>query len=105
MNHKIHLYDYSSSERRTRRTLWFSCLCDHPTENTNGTGAALSEEVAALILARIPGATTEDAQVLSFSPEKNFYEFGPVTLDLRVHNSGQLHIQPQGQALIKGFSW
>lgn len=73
-----------------------------PDKNVNGTGAVLSEEVASLILAHIPGNVTENASVESFAPEKNFYEFGPVTMDMRVKNSGQIHIQPKGQALIKG---
>lgn len=68
----------------------------------NKTGAALSEEVASLILARIPGEITEKASVQSFTAEKNFYEFGPVTFDMLVQNSGAVHIQPLGQVLVKG---
>jgi WxL interacting protein linking bacterial and host surfaces len=68
----------------------------------NKTGATLSEEVASLILARVPGNTIENARVLSFDPQKNFYQFGPVTVDMRVKNLGQVHIQPSGQILIKG---
>jgi hypothetical protein len=73
-----------------------------PTKNLNGTGAALSEEVASLILATVPGNTTENASILSFNSDKNFYDFGPVTFNMRVQNSGQIHIQPMGQVLIKG---
>ena len=68
----------------------------------NKTGAALSQEVTSLILATVPGNVEENASVESFSPDKKFYEFGPVTLNARVKDSGQVHIQPQGQALIKG---
>jgi len=73
-----------------------------PTSLTK-TGAALSEEVASLILARIPGNATENATVESLTPEKNFYEFGPVTIDMRIRNFGQVHIQPVGQILVKGI--
>src|SRR5258708_25195741 len=68
----------------------------------NKTGAALSQEVASLILATVPGNVTENAHVESFAPEKPFYEFGPTTIDMRVKNFGQVHIQPKGQVLIKG---
>jgi len=74
----------------------------NPEKNVKGTGAVLSEEVASLILAHVPGNVTENASVESFAPEKSFYEFGPVTMDMRVKNAGQVHIQPKGQVLIKG---
>jgi len=69
---------------------------------TKGTGAAVSEQVASLILYTIPGNTTENADVESFAPNKPFYQFGPVNFSLRVKNLGQVHIQPAGQILIKG---
>lgn len=73
-----------------------------PTPNAKGTGAAVSEQVASLILYTIPGNTNEDAIVESFNPDKPFYQFGPVTFSLRVKNLGQVHIQPLGQILVKG---
>lgn len=73
-----------------------------PTPNTSGAGAGLSEEVASLILATVPGNATENATVASFTTDKNFYNFGPVTFSARISNEGQVHIQPLGQVLIKG---
>jgi hypothetical protein len=73
-----------------------------PIPNKSGTGAALSEEIASLILARVPGNAAENATVTSFTTDKNFYEFGPVTFNARVSNEGQVHIQPLGQVLVKG---
>jgi hypothetical protein len=73
-----------------------------PSQKVNGTGAVLSEEVASLILARIPGNVTEQANVVSFTPAKNFYEFGPVTFNTMVKNTGGVHIQPQGEVVVKG---
>jgi hypothetical protein len=69
---------------------------------TKGTGAAVSEQVASLILYTIPGNTTENADVESFATDKPFYQFGPVNFSLRVKDLGQVHIQPLGQILIKG---
>jgi hypothetical protein len=65
-----------------------------------GTGAAIAQEVASLILARIPGEVKEDATVESFSTDKSFYEFGPVNFDTRVLNKGQVHIKPAGEILL-----
>src|SRR6266568_24955 len=73
-----------------------------PTNALNKTGAVLSEEVTSLILARVPGNVTESATTESFTTEKNFYEFCPVKFEARVKNEGVVHIQPQGQVLVKG---
>lgn len=73
-----------------------------PAKNVHGTGASLSEEVVSLILARIPGNTVQNALIDSFTTDKSFYEFGPVAFTTRVKNLGTIHIQPQGQILVKG---
>lgn len=71
-----------------------------PGKIDGGSGAAISQEVASLILARVPGDVKEDATVESFSTDKQFYEFGPVTFDTRVLNRGQVHIKPAGEILL-----
>ena len=60
------------------------------------TGSAISQEVASLILGKIPGDAKEDAVLESISTDKPFYEFGPVQFTLRVKNQGGVHIQPFG---------
>lgn len=67
-----------------------------PSKNTQGSGAVLSEEIASLILATVPGNAKEEAHVASFTTDKPFYEFGPVNFLLRVENTGAVHIQPFG---------
>lgn len=62
----------------------------------NNTGSAISQEIAALILAKIPGDAKEDAVLESITTDKPFYEFGPVQFNLRVRNQGGVHIQPFG---------
>jgi len=73
-----------------------------PASNLNKTGAVLSQQVVSLVLARVPGNVTQNAMTESFTTNKNFYEFGPVTFEARVKNEGQVHIQPLGQVLVKG---
>lgn len=63
---------------------------------TGGAGSAVSQEIAALILAKVPGDAREEAVVESLTSDKSFYEFGPVTFTMRVKNSGGVHIQPFG---------
>jgi hypothetical protein len=74
-----------------------------PPKNMKGTGAALSQEVASLVLFKIPGDVKEQASLESFSADKDFYEFGPVTFGARVKNEGGVHISPAGSIVIKGW--
>jgi hypothetical protein len=71
-----------------------------PDKKLNTTGAVLSQEIASLILARIPGQAKEQALIESFVSDKNFYEFGPVTFTLRVKNEGVVHIKPAGEVVV-----
>jgi|WetSurMetagenome_2_1015567.scaffolds.fasta_scaffold05688_2 hypothetical protein len=68
-----------------------------------GTGAALSLEVASLISLETPGDAVEKAVVKSFTVDKSFYEFGPVTFVTRVGNEGKRHIAVNGSIVVKGM--
>jgi hypothetical protein len=74
-----------------------------PSKDLKGSGAALSQEVASLILFKIPGSTKEQAMLESFTTDKSFYEFGPVTFNARVKNEGGVHIAPAGSIVVKGW--
>lgn len=74
-----------------------------PNTKIAGTGASLSEQVASLILLKVPGNAEEKALVESLITDKNFYEFGPVTFSLRIHNMGEVHIQPYGAIVVSGI--
>ncbi len=78
----------------------FSTLPDNQLKKT---GAYLSQEIASLFLVRIPGKVTEKAVVESFSSNKKFYEFGPITFTTRVKNLGGVHIKPYGSVSIEGI--
>ena len=73
-----------------------------PNATLNGSGAVLSQEVASLILLKIPGDIAENATTQSFTTDKQFYEFGPVQFDLRVKNNSDVHIQPIGTIVVTG---
>ncbi len=66
-------------------------------------GAALVQELGALILLRISGTSKELANIVGFSAGKMFWEYGPVEFDLRIKNEGSVHIKPQGTITITNF--
>ena len=72
-----------------------------PGKGVNGSsGSTISEEIAALFLGTVPGPVNENASIVSFAPQKSFYEFGPVNFDLRVKDSGGVHIRPAGVVTV-----
>lgn len=74
-----------------------------PSTNVKGTGAALSQEVASIILFKVPGEVKEQAMLESFNTDKEFYEFGPIMFNARVRNEGGVHVVPAGSVVIKGW--
>lgn len=71
-----------------------------PSKTLNQTGAVVSQEVAALILIKVPGEVTENAKIESFTTEKKFYENGPVIFNTRVKNESTVHIKPAGTVTV-----
>jgi hypothetical protein len=69
----------------------------------NQTGAAVSQELATLVLVKVSGKTTEKATLLSFNSIKKFWECGPVTFENRIKNEGNLHVKPTGIITIKNM--
>ena len=61
---------------------------------TNGSG--VGQKIGALILLRVGGDANEDANIASFSTTKHAYETGPVGFDIRIQNTGTVHIKPMG---------
>ncbi len=64
------------------------------------TGATLSQEVGALVLLRVAGKAEESASLASFSAIKNLWEYGPVDLEVRVKNEGNVHVRPTGTITV-----
>ncbi len=66
-------------------------------------GAAVKQELAALIFLRIAGNANELLKIESFKANKNFYEYGPVDFEARIRNSGNAHAKPTGKVVIKNM--
>ena len=76
-------------------------------------GAAVQQQLAAIIFLRINGAANENLKVASFATgiysdakkftAKNFFEYAPVDFLTRVQNSGNVHEQPTGTITIKNM--
>jgi hypothetical protein len=67
------------------------------------TGAAVSQELGALLLLKVAGNIREEGQVASFEADKGFWEFGPVTFSTRVKNEGNVHFRTLGYITIRNM--
>ena len=79
----------------------------------NLTGAAIAQKVGALLLLTISGPVQEELQVKEFiagsveekgkekifSP-RNFFEYGPVSFEVKFENTGTVHVRPRGYITI-----
>lgn len=64
-------------------------------EQTQGTNAALAQEVASLFLVRIQGEAQEQMFIQEFRSPR-FLEFGPVQFSIKLRNEGNVHVKTQG---------
>lgn len=75
-----------------------------PPKLPNGqSGAAVQQQIAAIVFQRINGAANEKLDIVSFAPQKEFSEYGPVTLLARVKNTGTVHEKATGTITIKNL--
>lgn len=58
--------------------------------------------MGALVLLRVTGDIHEEGKLLNFSlaDKKKFFEFLPVTFEMRFQNLGNVHLKPQGEIVI-----
>ncbi len=68
------------------------------TEDVKG-GASVTNRIGSLVLLRVSGNVTEDAEIETFSAPK-FLNTGPVPILLRLKNNGNAHIIPKGTIVI-----
>ncbi|HUC86784.1 MAG TPA: hypothetical protein VMR75_00450 [Candidatus Saccharimonadales bacterium] len=71
----------------------------------SGTGVSLSASLGALILMRVAGKITENLSNTEFFASQNghkhsLFEYGPLTLSERIHNGGDVHVQPVGHVSV-----
>ncbi len=64
-------------------------------------GAAVQQQLASLIFLRINGTANEKLEIASFGSDKSNYEYGPVKLNTRIKNVGNVHEKPSGTIEIK----
>lgn len=72
----------------------------------SNTNVALTASVGTLFLITVPGNLTEKLTLTTFSATKNgvagtLFNSGPVTLLTRLHNQGNIHLQPFGKIVVK----
>lgn len=67
----------------------------------DATGAAVSQEAGPLILVSVAGDIVRDGQIVDFRSQKSFWEKGPIILETRVENQGNVHFKPSGTIVIK----
>jgi len=69
----------------------------------NTTGPSVAEEIGPLILVKVAGDVTEGAAIESFGATQGLWTKGPVVLETRVRNDGNVHFKPKGTINIKNI--
>lgn len=67
-------------------------------------GAAVSSRVGTLIFLRVEGTVIEKLEIESFYSPKKIFSNPPVVLETKVKNSGDVHLVPKGEIIIRSFS-
>jgi len=68
-----------------------------------GSGVGIQARIGSLILVRIAGETVESARIAEFSTDKDSYSMLPVNFNVRVENSGNVHLKPFGEIVVRNF--
>jgi hypothetical protein len=75
-----------------------------PSGNSDTTNAVqLNPVVGSLFLVRIPGNIVQSAQVAAFKSSHSRYANTPVDLTVSIKNTGNIHIRPFGDVVIKDW--
>lgn len=74
-----------------------------PAGVTSETGVQTSQFVTALLFLRVDGDVIEAARVKNFTTNERIYQNSDVDLSLRFENTGTVHVQPQGDIVIKNM--
>lgn len=69
-------------------------------EKLTGTGATTTLTLGMPILIQIGEEFVENAELLKFYTEKNFYEYPTLTFNTRIKNLGDTHITPVGEIVL-----
>lgn len=69
----------------------------------DATGAAVSQEAGPLILLSVAGEVNQAGNIVSFASTKGTWEKGPIVLETRINNEGNVHFKPSGTIAIKNM--
>jgi hypothetical protein len=67
----------------------------------NQTGPSVAQEIGPLILVKVAGEVVEGAEIDSFGSTRTFWFTGPVRVETRLKNTGNVHFKPSGSITIK----
>ncbi len=86
---------------------YYGAIRFQPVYTNSGTpNVSLTASVGTLFLITVPGNLTQKLTVASFHAAKNgktgtLFNSGPITLETRLDNVGNIHVQPFGKIIIK----
>jgi len=69
--------------------------------NPGESAVAVLPEVASLVLLRVSGETHENLAVESFGSTKKLFKSGPIPYEVRMRNTGNVHVRTSGKVVVK----
>ncbi len=80
-----------------------------PSNGENNQNVVLTASVGTIFLVRVPGNISEKLSVESFDVSRDnklgsYFGSGPISVETRFRNFGNIHVQPFGKIYIKNFS-
>ncbi len=78
---------------------------ESPKQDENGSGASVSAKIGVLFFVRVNGEIVENLQVDSFRTIQTGIGLNrlPITFETRFKNTGNVHIRPEGEIVIKNI--
>ena len=72
-----------------------------PEGDSEGSGMSISSKISSLVLVNIAGDVIEEGKIREFSTDKNYYKEPKVNFKFKFENTGNVHLQPKGDIIIK----
>lgn len=74
----------------------------------DSSAVSLSASIGSLVLVRVSGDVTEEANIAELYTSRNgekrsMFEYGPVTINTRFQNTGNVHTQPSGTVVVRNM--
>ena len=74
-----------------------------PEAGVGGSQVAIASRIGTLVLVKIAGEVKENAGIIGFETVADNYGSLPVDFNVRVENTGNVHVKPMGTILIKNM--